>query len=226
MAALGFAVVDLVGGVEGAAYDAAHEGASLGPTAGRRSARLEQHPTDSPGSIYVMPPEGPGEQAGWSPTTGDALATWLSAWIAEPSRADNLSKLGNADADEQQLFFELPAFHAAPFEVNDLLNTPNAPLPIAAPTPPPAVTHLWVMSTWTNWGDGFRWAPDSGWKQFAKVALADDRDWSPALSPHRGASDLIQPAPRRPEAIAPTADESVESQGSRTVAENWIGLRW
>ncbi|HTJ72295.1 MAG TPA: hypothetical protein VL551_32445 [Actinospica sp.] len=103
---------------------------------------LEQHPTDSAGSIYVMPPEGPGEQAGWSPTTGDALATWLSAWIAEPSRADNLSKLGNADADEQQLFFELPAFHAAPFEVNDLLNTPNAPLPIAAPSLPPAVTHL------------------------------------------------------------------------------------
>jgi hypothetical protein len=131
--------------------------------------QLLQAPTDHPGSIYVMPPEKLLEEmGGYSPVTGDPLATWLSAWIAEPSRADNLRKLAGSGARERHLFVLLPGFNRAPFAVNDLLIAPGAPLPTMPPNLPSAVTHVWTMSTWDT-GDGFRWSPGNGWTRFAKV---------------------------------------------------------
>ncbi len=125
--------------------------------------------TDYPGSIYVMPPERLSEMGGYSPITGDSLAMWLSEWVPDPSRADNLRKLTRSGASERHLFVLLPGFNSAPFAVNDLLMAPNAPLPTVAPTLPAEITQVWTMSTWSS-GDGFRWSPETGWARFAKIA--------------------------------------------------------
>ena len=58
---------------------------------------LKQGPTAHPGSIYVMPPDKPLEEmGGFSPVNGDPLAKWLSEWIVESSREDNLRKLADS----------------------------------------------------------------------------------------------------------------------------------
>lgn len=115
-----------------------------------------------------MPPERPEQMGAYSPTTGDPLATWLTEWIPDPIRGDNIHKLIRSGASERHLFVLLPGFNSAPLEVNDLLIEPNAPLPATAPVLPSEITHVWTMSTWDN-GDGFRWAPDVGWEAFVKV---------------------------------------------------------
>jgi hypothetical protein len=52
-----------------------------------------------------MPPERPLEQmGGFSPSTGDPLARWLSEWIPDASRTDNLRKLASSGAPERHLF--------------------------------------------------------------------------------------------------------------------------
>jgi hypothetical protein len=129
-----------------------------------------QSSTDRPGSIYVMPPEGSREQmGGYSPTTGDPLAAWIGEWLVVPSRADNVQKLTRSDAREKHIFMLVPGFSPVPFAVMDLLATSGAPLPTVAPVLPPEITHVWAMSMWIQWGDGFRWSPDRGWSRFTKV---------------------------------------------------------
>ena len=92
--------------------------------------------------------------------------------MVEPSRKDNLGKLGSSGAGERHLFVLVPGLYRVPFAVNDLLIEPDAPLPTTAPVLPPEVTHVWAMSTWDS-GDGFRWSPDHGWARFAKVEPPD-----------------------------------------------------
>ena len=76
-------------------------------------AQALQSPTDFPGSIYIMPPERLPQMGGYSPITGDSLATWLSEWIPDPSRADNLRKLARSGAQERHLYVLLPGFNPA-----------------------------------------------------------------------------------------------------------------
>lgn len=128
-----------------------------------------QGPTEHPGSIYFLPPERPLEQmGGFSPGTGDPLARWLSEWIPDASRTDNLRKLANSGASERHLFVLVTSFDSGSFAVSDLLISPNAPLPTIPPTLPGEITHVWAASTWDS-GDGFRWSPDARWERFIKV---------------------------------------------------------
>lgn len=132
--------------------------------------QARQGPTARPGSIYIMPPERPlNEMGGFSPSTGDPLARWLSEWITDASRTDNLRKLAGSGAPERHLFVIVPGFHSGSFAVTDLLWSPGAPLPTAPPVLPEEITHAWAASTWES-GDGFRWSPDTGWQRFTKVA--------------------------------------------------------
>jgi hypothetical protein len=132
-----------------------------------------QSPTDRKGSIYVMPPEGSVEQmGGYAPLTGDPLAGWLTAWTNEPKRSDNVSKLQAADVTERHIFIFVPGFTGAPFAVNELLISPEAPIPAIPPVLPNGVTDVWVMSTWDS-GDGFRWSSGSGWTRFTKLPPPD-----------------------------------------------------
>jgi hypothetical protein len=110
--------------------------------------------TERPGSIYVMPPERPLPQmGGYSPATSDPLAHWLSEWVSDPSRADNLRKLERSDAPERHLFILVPGFNSGSFAVSDLLIAPDAPLPTIPPVLPAEITHAWAASTWDS-GDG------------------------------------------------------------------------
>lgn len=130
-----------------------------------------QSPTDRPGSIYIIPPEGsPDQMGGYSPPTGDPLAEWLGEWLPDPKRADNIHKLVSADVDERHIFVVIPSFPSVPFAVNDLLIAPGAPLPTIPPDLPAGMTHVWTMSIWDS-GDGFRWSPDGGWTRFNKVPM-------------------------------------------------------
>ncbi len=137
---------------------------------GRQLGLLEtrQGATSFPGSIYVMPPELPDQTAGFVPPTGDTLAEWISNWIVESVRADNLLKLTRSGASERHLFVFVHPFNLAPFAVNYLLMATDPPAPILPPNLPDAVTHVWIMSTWSA-GHGFRWSPDHGWTKFPKV---------------------------------------------------------
>jgi hypothetical protein len=128
-----------------------------------------QSPTDRPGSIYLMPPERPLDQmGGFSPLTGDPLAHYLSDWIIDSSRSDNLRKLDASGAPERHLFVVVPGFSSGSFAVSDLLISPSAPLPVVPPALPEQITHVWAASTWDS-GDGFRWSPGAGWQRFVKV---------------------------------------------------------
>jgi hypothetical protein len=128
-----------------------------------------QGSTERPGSIYIMPPERPPDQmGGYSPPTGDPLARWLSEWVSNPSRADNLWKLERSGAPERHLFILVPGFDSGSSAVSDLLIAPDAPLPTVPPTLPAEITHVWAASTWDS-GDGFRWSPDEVWERFVKV---------------------------------------------------------
>lgn len=132
-----------------------------------------QGATAHQGSIYAtiqLPHE---KSGGWVADTGDALASWLTNWIVEPSQADNLQKLGRSGATERHLFVVIPGFTTAPFSVVDLLLRDTAPLPTVPPTLPPEVTHVWAMSTWAS-GGGFRWSPTEGWSRFLKVFQVAD----------------------------------------------------
>jgi hypothetical protein len=133
-----------------------------------RIVQASQAGTSYPGSIYVMPPERLAQMGGYSPITGDPLAQWLSGWIPDPSRVDNIRKLAGSGMTERHLFVLVPGFNPAPFAVNDLLISPGAPLPRIPPALPAEVTHIWVMSTWST-GDGFRWSAATDWERFIKV---------------------------------------------------------
>ena len=132
-----------------------------------------QSPTDRPGSIYIMTPEGsPDQIGGYSPPTGDPLAEWLGEWLADPKRADNVHKLLSADTSQRHIFVVVPSFASAPFAVSDLLTAPAAPLPVVPPNLPAGISHIWTTSIWDS-GDGFRWSLAEGWRRFDKVPLPD-----------------------------------------------------
>ncbi len=124
-----------------------------------------QAPTDFPGSIYVMPDLPADRASTFMADTGDALAAWIDAVMADPDQAHNLRKLAASAAPEKHLFLLVPAIvTTAPMPVTDVLMrgiTPTRP-----PTLPAAVTHLWVTSDWRA-GNGFRWDPTDGWLAFA-----------------------------------------------------------
>ena len=67
-----------------------------------------------------MPPERLSQMGGCSPISGDPLAQWLSEWIPDPSRADNLRQLARSGAFERHVFVLLPGFDSALFAVNGL----------------------------------------------------------------------------------------------------------
>jgi hypothetical protein len=127
--------------------------------------------TDFPGSIYptlALPHE---QTGGVVPHHTNALADWLSSWISDPIRADNLRKLAASGADERHLFVIFRGFSGAPFQVADALMRDEAQPPEMDPDLPPELTHLWAVSLW-NMGHGFRWAPDTGWTRFDKFPAA------------------------------------------------------
>lgn len=138
-------------------------------------AHARQGGTEYPGSIYLLVRQSADRVSGIVANTGDALAEWVSEWVADPVRADNLEKLAKSGADERHLFVVLPDFADAPFGVFDLLTRDAAPLPTISPVLPPEVTHLWVLSVWTT-ADGVRWSPDGRWSHFPKpLAATGDR---------------------------------------------------
>ncbi len=129
--------------------------------------------TNFPGSIYVTPEIPLERSGGWAAPTGDAIPGWLSEWIVDPSRPDNLAKLRRSGAAERHLFVIAPGMEStAPFSVTDLLMRAGAPLPTVPPTLPEEVTHVWIMGGWVG-GQGFRWSAEQGWSTFANDAQLD-----------------------------------------------------
>ena len=90
-----------------------------------------------------MPPDRSLEQlGGFSPSTNDPLAHWVSEWVTNLSRTDNLQKLDRSDAPECYLFILVPGFNSVSFAVSDLLIAPNAPLPTIPPALPAEITDV------------------------------------------------------------------------------------
>jgi|SRR5579875_464676 len=120
------------------------------------------------GRVFVIAEVAMERMGGFTPATGDLLATWLSEWVADPARSDNIQKLAASGATEKHLFVLVASF-APPGNVTLILTEENPPLPTVPPSLPPEITHIWVMSMWIDWGNGLRWSRDDGWSQFEKV---------------------------------------------------------
>lgn len=130
--------------------------------------------TSYPGSVYFMI-DLPSEMSGGAvPETGDPLCEWLEGWVADPSRARKVDKLLKSAAPEKHLFVILPSFSEAPFVAFDPLMRNDGPLPTKPLELPDGLTHLWVMSMWSD-GDLFAWEPANGWARHEKVAIVPSR---------------------------------------------------
>jgi hypothetical protein len=131
--------------------------------------RAMQSTTDFPGSIYVTPDLPWDQVSGYAAATGDALASWISSFLADDDRADVRRKLMHAGTRERHAFVIASGFSGAPFGVTDLLMRHDAPLPTIEPRLPIEITDVWVASVWAT-GFGFRWASaDRRWRTFAKM---------------------------------------------------------
>lgn len=136
--------------------------------------RAQQGPTDYPGSVYFTVKRPMEQCGGFVPTTGNALAEWLSTWTKTPEQAHNVTKLARAGAAERHLFVLFPGFSPAPFQVTIPLMDPDGPLPTVAPELPSGITHLWTMSLYDT-GDLFAWNTADGWTRYTKdVAITSD----------------------------------------------------
>lgn len=123
-------------------------------------------PTAFPGVIYLSI-ERPDDRVGrLVRAAGDPASAWIGDFLHEAARTDVLSKLRRSGAAQRHAFVIVPTFSTVPAEVTDLLWIgEDGPVPVAAPSLPAEVTHVWLAPTW-NVGSGLRWAPGDGWTRF------------------------------------------------------------
>lgn len=130
--------------------------------------------TSYPGSVYFTIRLPSDKDGGVVPETGDSLCEWLEAWVADPARSRKVEKLMKSEAPEKHLFVILPSFSEAPFVAFDPLMRNDGPLPTKSLELPDGLTHLWVMSMWSD-GDLFAWETANGWTRHEKVAIVPSR---------------------------------------------------
>lgn len=129
---------------------------------------LDQNDTDFPGSIYLTVELDDDRSGGCIADHSNAVADWVSEFLADEGRADVRDKLARSGAPQRHAFVIVPGFSEAPFAAADPLARNDSPTPSVPPTLPAEITHVWVTSTWSSrWG--FRWSPmPIGWERFAK----------------------------------------------------------
>ncbi len=130
-----------------------------------RIVRARQGDTDFPGSVYFSLDE---PAAFLSDTV--SLAAWVGEFLAGEQTRDVRAKLAASGAVERHAFVLLPPFTLAPAAAVDTLLCDPPVLPSIAPTLPPEITHVWLVSTWSI-GHGLRWEPQAGWSAFSKLQL-------------------------------------------------------
>jgi hypothetical protein len=135
-------------------------------------ASVSQGDTDFPGSIYLTVDIDGERSGGFIADDSNAVAAWLSEFLADDERSDVRHKLERSGLPERHAFVIVPGFSEAPFTATDPLARDDAPVPTVPPSLPAEISHVWVMSTWSSrWG--FRWSPSPiGWQRFAKGANA------------------------------------------------------
>ncbi len=134
-------------------------GADLGVT------RASQFGTDFDGSIYVSIEVDVGRRAGWSGRSASDAVEWVGRFLCSAQTADVRRKLGRSGFAERHVFLIVPPFAVAPFAVTSLLMGYGEP--VATPSVPAEITHVWMASTWRT-GPGWRWSPERGWRMFDK----------------------------------------------------------
>lgn len=100
--------------------------------------------------------------------TGAALVEWASGFVAEPRRADNLSKLRGSGAPDRELFVVVD-MAGAPWPGYAYITGHthgSFRLPVVAPDLPDEITALWLVAG-APMRDvpGIRWV-DGGWEAF------------------------------------------------------------
>jgi len=128
-----------------------------------RIVRAWQGGTDFPGSVYFTF----SEPAAFIPDANE-LVEWMGSFLSGPKTADVRKKLAASGASERHAFVLLPPFALAPEAAAETLFQTSPGLPTKAPLLPDVITHIWVTSTW-SFGQGIRWAPNTGWTVFAKL---------------------------------------------------------
>lgn len=123
-------------------------------------------PTAFPGVIYLSIERSDDRVGRLVGAAGDPASAWIGDFLHEAARADVLSKLQRSGAAQRHAFVIVPTFSTVPPEVTDLLwSGESGSVPVAAPSLPPQVTHVWLAPTW-NIGSGLRWTPGEGWTRF------------------------------------------------------------
>jgi hypothetical protein len=149
--------------------------------------KATQSGTDFPGSIYVLPDLPSDLVAGFMAETGDSLAAWIGDFLRDDARTDLRQKLARSGVAERHAFVVVSGLSGLSFAITGLLDSNDAPDPIAAPDLPPEVTDVWVASIWAS-GVGFRWSSATRcWVRFAKPPL------QPSSPNPQGRNDQTEP---------------------------------
>lgn len=133
-----------------------------------------QSATSVPGSIYLTIAQETERIGGWVSERSEGLVPWLNDWLVSADQAHNLQKLAQADVDERHLCILFPGFTTAPFDVVHELMRDDVREPATAPTLPPPLTHVWMISGWDT-GSVLTYSPD-GWRVHPKPSPAK---WAP-----------------------------------------------
>lgn len=101
--------------------------------------------------------------------SADAVAPWISDFVADAKRQDNIQKLAVASHGEAHLAVVVDMSQSGYGVWRGLLDSDGqALLPGTAPALPPPITHLWLFPSFPN-GTGLAWSPVERWRRFSLV---------------------------------------------------------
>jgi hypothetical protein len=104
---------------------------------------------------------------GLIPTDPDVIVDWIDDMLADPAYLDTTLKLvAVGDVHERHVF--MAAGSQTPFGTDERLQRIGQSLPNRAPVVPHGITHLWLVSRWSNARLGAfaaLWVAGEGWSR-------------------------------------------------------------
>ena len=130
--------------------------------------RIHLHSDDEPAGIVHLIDS----KAELIPGDPDLIASWVSAVLADERYPDTTRKLAPIGADEHQVFLRSGSLTGIAIDENLKRVRPDW-LPLAAPSVPDHVWHVWAVSTWRT-AYASLWTRGMGWSAVPVPAPSDE----------------------------------------------------